>query len=55
VGGKTFTMGDIPLGAFTYRWNALDVKRPSLPGVEAYYRRLQQRAAYKKHVMLPLS
>ena len=55
VGGKTFTMGDIPLGTFVYRWNALDVKRPSLPKVEAYYRRLQQRPAYRKHVMLPLS
>jgi glutathione S-transferase len=38
-----------------YRWNALDVKRPGLPRVEAYYRRLQQRPAYKKHVMLPLT
>jgi glutathione S-transferase len=55
VGGKSFTMGDIPLGTFVYRWSALDVKRPSLPGVEAYYKRLQQRPAYKKHVMLPLS
>ncbi len=53
--GKAFTMGDIPLGTFVYRWNALDVKRPALPRVEAYYRRLQQRPAYKKHVMLPLS
>ena len=55
VAGKSFTMGDIPLGTFVYRWNALDVKRPALPRVEAYYRRLQQRPAYKKHVMLPLS
>ena len=54
-GGKAFTMGDIPLGTFVYRWNALDVKRPALPSVEAYYQRLQQRPAYKKHVMLPLS
>jgi glutathione S-transferase len=55
VAGRTFTMGDIPLGAFVYRWYALEVKRPALPRVEAYYRRLQQRPAYKKHVMLPLS
>jgi glutathione S-transferase len=55
VAGKTFTMGDIPLGTFVYRWNALDVKRPRLPKVEAYYQRLQRRPAYKKHVMLPLS
>ena len=55
VAGRNFTMGDIPLGTFVYRWHALDVKRPKLPKVEAYYQRLQQRAPYKKHVMLPLS
>jgi glutathione S-transferase len=55
VAGKSFTMGDIPLGAFVYRWYALEVKRPKLSRVEAYYQRLQQRSAYKKHVMLTLS
>jgi len=55
VAGKSFTMGDIPLGAFVYRWYALEVKRPKLAKVEAYYRRLQQRPAFKKHLMLPLS
>jgi glutathione S-transferase len=48
-------MGDIPLGAFMFRWYALELKRPKLARVEAYYQRLQQRPAYKKHVMLPLS
>ncbi len=55
VAGKAFTMGDIPLGTFVYRWYALDVKRPALKNVEAYYHRLQQRPAYKQHVMTPLS
>ena len=55
VAGKSFTMGDIPLGTFVYRWYALEVKRPRLAKVQAYYQRLQQRPAYKKHVMLPLS
>ena len=55
VCGKSFTMGDIPLGTFAYRWYTLAVKRPTLSRVEAYYQRLQQRPAYKKHVMLPLS
>ena len=55
VAGKSFTMGDIPLGTFVHRWYALAVKRPKVPRVEAYYERLQQRAPYKKHVMLPLS
>ena len=55
VGGKAFSMGDIPLGTFVYRWSALDIKRPKLSRVEAYFARLQLRPAYKKHVMLPLS
>jgi glutathione S-transferase len=55
VAGKSFTMGDIPLGTFVHRWYALAVKRPKLARVEAYYQRLQHRASYKKHVMLPLS
>jgi len=55
VCGKSFTMGDIPLGTFVYRWYALSVRRPRLANVEAYYQRLQQRPAYKKHVMLPLT
>ena len=55
VCGKSFTMGDIPLGTFVYRWYALAVKRPTLAKVEAYHQRLQRRPAYKKHVMLPLS
>jgi glutathione S-transferase len=38
-----------------YRWYALDVKRPSLPRVEAYYKRLQQRPAFQKHIMKPLT
>jgi len=55
VAGKSFTMGDIPLGTFVHRWYALQVKRPKLPRVEAYYQRLQERASYKKHVVLPLT
>lgn len=53
--GADFTMGDIPIGAFVYRWYALDVKHPALKNVEAYYKRLQERPAFRKFVMLPLS
>jgi len=55
VAGTAFTMGDIPVGVHVYRWSALPIDRPGLPKVEAYYRRLQQRAPFKQHVMLPLS
>lgn len=51
VVGDTFTMGDIPLGAVAYRYFNVDVARPSLPNVEAWYERLTQRPAYQAHVM----
>jgi len=40
---------------YLYRWYALDVKHPTLPRVEAYYARLQQRPAFQKHIMKPLT
>lgn len=55
VAGSHFTMGDIVAGVNVYRWYALDVKRPALPRIEAYHARLQQRPAFRKHVMRPLS
>jgi len=55
VAGAAFTMGDIPVGVHVYRWSALPIDRPVLPRVEGYHRRLQQRAPFKQHVMLPLS
>lgn len=49
--GNTFSMGDIPLGAVAYRYFNIDVERPSLPNIQAWYARLCERPAYKKHVM----
>ncbi len=51
VAGQQFTMGDIPLGCVVYRYFNLDIERPALPYVEAWYQRLCQRPAYKQHVM----
>ena len=53
--GSNFTMGDIPVGAYAWRWFSLPVPRPKLKNVEAWYARLQERSAYRTHVMLPLS
>jgi glutathione S-transferase len=55
VAGAACTMGDIPVGVHVYRWNVLPIDRPALARVQAYYQRLQQRAAFRQHVMLPLS
>ena len=40
----------IPAGGSYFE---IDVKRPSVPHVEAWYRRLQKRAAYREHIMVP--
>ncbi len=51
--GDHLTMADIPLGAILYRYYHLNIKRPSLPNIEAWYSRLQQRGCYRLHVMIP--
>ncbi len=53
VGGDSFTFGDIPAGAQLYRYFELEIDRPSLPNVEAWYARLREREAYRTHVMVP--
>ena len=53
VAGNTLTFGDIPAGAQLYRYFNLEIDRPDLPYVEAWYERLQEREAYRTHVMVP--
>jgi glutathione S-transferase len=53
IAGDGFSFGDIPAGAQLYRYFELEIDRPALPQVEAWYERLKERAAYREHVMLP--
>ncbi len=53
VAGTALTVGDIPLGALMYRWFTLDIDRPALAHLQAWYQRLVERPAYRKHVMVP--
>lgn len=55
VAGARFTMGDIPVGAACYRYHALPIDRPGLSRLEAWYGRLQDRAAYREQVMIPIA
>jgi glutathione S-transferase len=55
LAGDRLTMGDIPAGTSLYRYFSLDVARPVLPHVEAWYRRLKERPAYRQHVMMPFA
>ena len=51
--GDALSLADIPIATNLYRYFNLDIDRPSVPNVEAWYRRLQDRAAYREHVMVP--
>jgi len=49
------TMGDIPLGCAFYRYVNLPLDRPALPAIEAWYARLNDRATFRDHVMIPVT
>ena len=53
LGGHRFTMADVPAGTTLYRYLGLDLERPPIPNVEAWYQRLAARPAYREHVMVP--
>ncbi|MBZ9653311.1 glutathione S-transferase family protein [Phyllobacterium lublinensis] len=55
LSGETFGIGDIPLGGFVYAWFEMAIERPDQPHLLAWYQRLQQRPAYQKAVMIPLT
>jgi len=55
IAGDSFTMGDIPIGMMVFRWYTLapEFKKPA--NLDSWYKRLQERPAYKTHCMNPLS
>lgn len=52
IAGEDFTLADIQFGHLLYRYYTMDIKRPDLPALAAYYKRLTERPAYKQHVMI---
>jgi glutathione S-transferase len=55
IAGKNFSMADLVLGPYVYRWFNLDIERPDQKNMQAYYERLKTRPAFREHVMMPLS
>lgn len=55
LSGAEIGVGDIPLGSFIYAWFEMPIERPSMPALEAWYGRLQERPAYRKAVMTALT
>lgn len=53
LAGERFSLADIPAGTSLYRYFELDIERPDVPNVTAWYQRLQARPAYRAYVMVP--
>ena len=55
LSGASFDYGDIPVGAWMYRWMSMDIARDTLPRVDDWYRRLCERPGYARHIMVSLA
>ena len=52
--GDRLSMADIPAATSRYRYFALEIERPTVPSVTAWYERVRVRAPYRRHVMIPV-
>ena len=53
MAGDQFTMGDIPVGMRVHRWFLFDLESPPMPNLDRWYKRLQERPAFQKHIADP--
>lgn len=55
LSGDHFGIADIPMGCYAYNWFEMPIEHLSHPHLERWYQQLQQRLAFNKQVMTPLS
>jgi len=55
LAGEEFSLGDIPLGVWAYRWFSLPIERPEQANITRWYNQLKQRKPYQIYIMIPLS
>ncbi|MBI1993630.1 MAG: glutathione S-transferase [Deltaproteobacteria bacterium] len=55
LAGNEFSIGDIPLGVWVYRWYNLPISRPDFKNLKGWYERLCRREPYKTHIMIPVT
>lgn len=56
VASDAFSMGDIPMGVFIFRFRQLVPDRPPLPNLERWYAAIEKRPAFHEHVgSIPLT
>lgn len=53
--GENLSLADITAGATLFRYFNIDVERPKVANVEGWYKRLQDRPAYREHIMVPFA
>tara|TARA_A100001037_G_scaffold54562_1_gene46894 strand:+ start:407 stop:1054 length:648 start_codon:yes stop_codon:yes gene_type:complete len=51
--GDSLTLADVPAGTCLYRYFNIEIERPKVPNVEAWYARLQERTPYQAQIMVP--
>jgi glutathione S-transferase len=51
VAGDTLSMGDIPVALMAYRFRRLVPERPALENLERWFVQIEQRPAFKQHVL----
>ncbi|MBV8666992.1 MAG: glutathione S-transferase [Burkholderiaceae bacterium] len=49
VTGAAFTLADIPIGLSVHRWFSTPFEHAKFPAVEAYYKRLRERAGFREY------
>lgn len=55
IAGSEFTIADIPCGVHVHRWFSLDMVRPDLSHLRAWYDRLLARPPYREHCAAPMT
>jgi glutathione S-transferase len=52
LAGSDFTFADLAVAYLLYRYYTLPIARTTIPGIAAYYARLQERPAFRAHAMI---
>jgi glutathione S-transferase len=55
LAGQELSLAEITLGTLVYRWHTFSIERPVLNNLKAWYGRLRERPAFKKHIEIPIT
>ncbi|KKW92617.1 MULTISPECIES: glutathione S-transferase family protein [Sphingobium] len=55
LSGGDFGVADVPMGVYAHTFFTLEIDRPDVPHLRAWYDRLRERPAYVETVMIPLT